>query len=1069
MAVCCVMAENLFPQRYFTKSYTIENGLQTRIISDVCQDNDGLMWFATYSGISSYDGFGFINYDVTTGLPQQHYRKVKIDEKGILWGIPERVSDTVVFLQNNIWNRFPPAVTTLEVETTAFDLFYRNSKPVICVGSVLGIDICQNAHWNHLDISKDPARNRILSLTSKSGKFYALTKAGVWVIEEGKSGWGFTEYLKLPEESTIAIKFELPGTPDEKLWMLRPDRITFLQHGKISSFAEGFILPGIVGGPQGGFLNFDTRGNVFFGNNWAKYYVHRNRGRLSPLMIKNGFSSNGASSIFIDKEQNIWFSDSRGIDKISNLLVENYHEINGLLENEVTAIVELADGRIVFGHNNGLSIYDHYNIKRIAFGGPENNLNRVQDIIQDRRGEVWVAASSKGFGRLLPGGNFRWYLVEPNSMATTVHQDVHGRIWLGTNRGLYYLKNDKLTRYEQNDKLSTSFRKIFSGVNGEIIGTGSYGMNVISGDKVKIIPVDKAVKTQNFFTYYRARSGIEYVGTLNGLCVIENGQIHKFDKNGIRIDSPVYFIFQDTDGTFWLGSNNGVFKWDGNKKFEVYNLHNGLAGRETNRSAGILDSHGNVWIGTDMGLSCFLPGFSQLKSHVPSLKLLDIEDRTGKHHSFTDDCTIGFNDNSLFFHFRGISYVNEDLITYRFKLEGLDRDWQLVNQDNLDKVKYTAIQPGRYRFVVQVKNDTGDWSEVVRSGIITISPPFFHSWWFNLILLSVVCSIIFGFIKIIIQRKYNLKLEKEISERKRSEQKTVQTLQALHSSELKYRELIEFAVDGILIGSKDGIITGANTTMQQLTGRSLEDLIGIHVDKLFNKGHLVDLPLRYDLLELGEMVVSHREIVSPDGTSIPIEMHTKMMPDGTYQSIYHDITQRKKLEDALRSSEEKFVKAFQNSPDPFAITRLRDGKYFDVNESYLRHSGYTRDEMVGKTLNDVNIWANPGDRMRYTTILKEHGRVVNLETIYKTKSNEKRYCLVSAELIEINGDQCILAIIHDITDRKITEEALKQKANELERFNSLMVGRELKMIELKKEINELLLESNREEKYIIHE
>ena len=373
LTICLVVAKGSHAQQYFTKSYTIENGLPTRIVNDACQDSNGYMWFATQSGISSYDGFIFTNYDATNGLPQQHYCKVKFDEKGILWGVPDRVSDTVVFLQNKIWKRITPASIKPDIEIYTFDVLYKDGIPVICVGSALGIDVCQNGRWNHLDISTDLVRNCILSLTSESGKFYALTKAGVWVIGEGKTGWGVTEFLKSPKETIIAIKFERPGTSEEKLWMLSPYRITYMQHGKIMLFADGFTLPVIFGAPQGGFLDFDARGNVFFGNYWAKYFVHGIQGTVSPLMINNGFSSNGATSIFIDREQNIWFTDSRGIDKISNLLLQNYFENNGLLGNEVTAVVELRDGRLVFGHNNGLTIYDHHKMKRIAFRGSENN------------------------------------------------------------------------------------------------------------------------------------------------------------------------------------------------------------------------------------------------------------------------------------------------------------------------------------------------------------------------------------------------------------------------------------------------------------------------------------------------------------------------------------------------------------------------------------------------------------------------------------------------------------------------------------------------------------------------
>ena len=140
--------------------------------------------------------------------------------------------------------------------------------------------------------------------------------------------------------------------------------------------------------------------------------------------------------------------------------------------------------------------------------------------------------------------------------------------------------------------------------------------------------------------------------------------------------------------------------------------------------------------------------------------------------------------------------------------------------------------------MVQARNDSGDWSEVAKSGIITIKSPVYHSWLLNVVIFVVICAIIFGFIKIILQRRYNLKLEKEISERKRSEQKTAQTLVALNASEIKYRELIEFAVDGILIVSKERIITGANSYMQKLTGRATENLIGIQLNELFNEDNL---------------------------------------------------------------------------------------------------------------------------------------------------------------------------------------------------------------------------------------
>lgn len=128
---------------------------------------------------------------------------------------------------------------------------------------------------------------------------------------------------------------------------------------------------------------------------------------------------------------------------------------------------------------------------------------------------------------------------------------------------------------------------------------------------------------------------------------------------------------------------------------------------------------------------------------------------------------------------------------------------------------------------------------------------------------------------------------------------------ALQDSENRYRELIELAVDGILLGSSDGIVTAANTCILKLTERESGQLIGKHISCLFDPEEISKVPLRFDLLKRGEVVLFERHILRPDGTKVPVEMHTKMMPDGSYQSIIHDISGRKKAEEAMKAAMEK--------------------------------------------------------------------------------------------------------------------------------------------------------------------
>ncbi|MFA6596803.1 MAG: PAS domain S-box protein [Ignavibacteriaceae bacterium] len=250
--------------------------------------------------------------------------------------------------------------------------------------------------------------------------------------------------------------------------------------------------------------------------------------------------------------------------------------------------------------------------------------------------------------------------------------------------------------------------------------------------------------------------------------------------------------------------------------------------------------------------------------------------------------------------------------------------------------------------------------------------------------------------------------------------------EALRDSENSYRELIELAVEGILIGSHDGIILGANSYMQKLTGRPLEDLIGMHVSGLFREDELSKIPLRFDLLMKGETVVTERNLIRPDGAIIPIEMHTKMMPNGTYQSIYHDITERKATEKALRESEEKYRKTFYTSPDAIAITRLDDGKFVSINAGFTKILDYTEDEVIGQSTLGLNIWADPDVRRKLSDGLKRDGVVDNLETRFRKKNGEICIGLMSASRIEIGGIPHLISVSRDITERKEAEENIKK-------------------------------------------
>ena len=132
---------------------------------------------------------------------------------------------------------------------------------------------------------------------------------------------------------------------------------------------------------------------------------------------------------------------------------------------------------------------------------------------------------------------------------------------------------------------------------------------------------------------------------------------------------------------------------------------------------------------------------------------------------------------------------------------------------------------------------------------------------------------------------------------------------------------------------------------------------------------------------------------------------------------------------ALRQSEEKFRLAFHTSPDSINFNRLSDGMYIDINEGFTKLTGYTREDAIGKTSVDLNIWYDPKDRQRLVKALQSEGFVENLEAKFRRKNDQIGVGLLSARVLRLNQEDVILSITRDITERKQVEDALRESEN----------------------------------------
>jgi PAS domain S-box-containing protein len=285
-----------------------------------------------------------------------------------------------------------------------------------------------------------------------------------------------------------------------------------------------------------------------------------------------------------------------------------------------------------------------------------------------------------------------------------------------------------------------------------------------------------------------------------------------------------------------------------------------------------------------------------------------------------------------------------------------------------------------------------------------------------------------------------------VSLRRRVREQTRQIrLQAERETALneKYRELFEQANDMVFSHDVSGKFTSVNKAGERILGCARERVLGMRISEFVEPSQIKKVETWLDQCAQGEVTPLELEIVGRTQSRSILEISARLVrSDGktiSVEGIARDVTEKKKAEEALRQSEQRFSSAFRVSPVAIGICTLSESRFVDINESFLRLFGFTRDEVVGRTATDLAIWDNAEDRATVEKSFSSQHSICGAEFKFRMKSGGSRTALLFAERIELGITPCALVLMYDITERLNLESELR-KALKMEAIGRLAAG-----------------------------
>jgi signal transduction histidine kinase/ligand-binding sensor domain-containing protein/DNA-binding response OmpR family regulator len=837
---------------------SVKQGLSQANVWDIQQGTLGFIWIGTEDGLNMYDGYSFTvfrnNPKDSTSISNSNVHCIEEYDNGNFWIGTRRGLNFFDKAKNSFKQYLYSATDKNSISNNDVTSLYLDSKRNLWIGTSMGLNYLDTKTGRITRYYQDPNNNTSLvhnSITAiaedSRHRIWIGTARGLSLLNPDGTFTDFSQEKNLPTPLRSNQITSILHDKNGVIWIG-----TFV-HGLFKLDTNGVCTnyqynaddETSLGGNYIYSLTEDRAGNIWIAADGSLNKLNKNAGKFTRYKQNQGhgksLSSNIVTKAFFDINNRLWVGTRFGGVNVhdpgkypfAHFQYSNNDEFN-LNNNNVASFEEDKNGNFWIATDGGSLNY--YNRNENKFTNYLNTFtnNKILAVRKDKRGGIWLGMWNGGLNYFNPvTKQIKRYKNDPKDPSSLSDNNIfhilvdrNGDIWIATwGNGLnkYNPETDDFTRYVHDANnpnsignfaidylMEDSSGKIWIGLEND--GLDRFDPLTNTFTHYRSTSNEGSLSSNSIFSIHEDSKGRIWVGTNAGLNLFEpqTETFHVYRERDGLPNEGIMGIQEEPSGRLWLSTNKGLSRFDVEKKtFKNFLERDGLQGDQFNRWASYRLSSGELLFGGTNGFNLFHPDSIKENTDKPRVYITDFKifnkpigigpnEILKQNIVLTKSIELSHLHQVISFEFTALNYRQPEKNQYRYRMEGFQDEWVDAGHDR--KASYTNLSSGEYTFRVIASNNDGIWNEEGTAIKIIITPPYWQTRWFKILL--VIAGIGFIYLLFIIRmaavKKQKLHLEAQIKEKtlelqlqKDAVEAQAENMQALHEQQQAQTEYLQ--------------------------------------------------------------------------------------------------------------------------------------------------------------------------------------------------------------------------------------------------------------------------------------